>query len=244
MRRDWNERAEENAYYWVESSRTNWDKEEYYRKGEEDVQRYVFPFFETKGISKEQLRQFHVLDIGCGTGRLCRALAPHVGSVTGVDIAEEMIARAKEDNADLVNCTFLQVSGVDLAPIDAESVDFCFSFIVFQHIPSKRIIRSYFQEMLRVLKPGGYAKIQVRGAPGKAPGRVVWFRGLDHFYIALILWKRWLPFPWIRRYDTVLGACFTAQELEGMLKHMGFDAIETTRETQRYLWVRIRKPQR
>jgi len=34
MRNDWNQRAKENAYFWVESSNKSWKKEDYNRRGE------------------------------------------------------------------------------------------------------------------------------------------------------------------------------------------------------------------
>ena len=37
----------------------------------------------------------HVLDLGCGIGRVAAALAPYVGSVLGVDFAPEMIQQAR-----------------------------------------------------------------------------------------------------------------------------------------------------
>jgi SAM-dependent methyltransferase len=36
-----------------------------------------------------------VLELGCGTGKIARALAPHVARVDAIDIAEPMIARAR-----------------------------------------------------------------------------------------------------------------------------------------------------
>src|SRR5438477_10138602 len=39
-------------------------------------------------------RRDHVLDYGCGTGRLIREFSPIVGSITGVDISEGMVESA------------------------------------------------------------------------------------------------------------------------------------------------------
>ena len=40
---------------------------------------------------------------------------------------------------------------------------FCYSFIVFQHIPEKQIISKYIQEVSRILKKGGIFRFQVHG---------------------------------------------------------------------------------
>jgi hypothetical protein len=42
-------------------------------------------------------------------------------------------------------------------------VDFAFSYIVFQHIPSRDVIYSYVREVWRLLRPGGLFKFQVQG---------------------------------------------------------------------------------
>ncbi|MDD5025971.1 MAG: class I SAM-dependent methyltransferase [Candidatus Peribacteraceae bacterium] len=242
MRRQWNERARENAYYWVVSGQEQWTKEEYYREGEKDVARLVVPYLKSCGLFPEHTKTLSALDIGCGTGRLVRALADIFGSVTGIDISEEMIHRAKEENRSIMNAHFLLASGTGLLPVHDHSIDFCFSYMVFQHIPSKEVIRKYFCELLRVLKSGGLAKIQVRGAPGNPPGRVVWFKGFASFYLALTLWRGWLPLPWLRPYDTVYGACFTDAELKSTLMEVGFRQVETFRENDRYLWAKMRSP--
>ncbi|PIQ76868.1 hypothetical protein COU78_01050 [Candidatus Peregrinibacteria bacterium CG10_big_fil_rev_8_21_14_0_10_49_24] len=241
MKADWDERSKENAYHWVDSTESQWNKEEYYAGGERDIQKYVLPLLQKKGVPEEQWKSIEVLDIGCGTGRLCRALSKYFGKVTGVDISEKMIAQAKQDNSDLHNVTFVQTSGEDLAQVPSASLDFCFSFIVFQHIPFKKVIRSYFREIERVLKPGGLAKVQVRGTPGNPPGKVVWFHGFSRFYIALVLWRQCIPLLWAHKYGTVYGACFSERQLRFLAKKSGFDVISTFHETERYLWVEMQK---
>ncbi len=241
MRKDWDGRAQDDALFWVMSKKDGWKtKEDYYASGRADVEKYVLPFFARHGIAPDD--RFTALDIGCGTGRLVRALAAHCGHVTGIDISTEMIKRAREDNAHLTNVEWVVGDGTGLRPCPDAGVDFCFSFIVFQHIPSKRVVTSYFREILRVLKPGGRAKFQLRGTPGNPPGKVLWYKGFNTFYIALTLWRRFLPLPWIHRYDTVYGACFARTEVQKALEAVGFDEVSTYHETDRYLWAEVRKP--
>ena len=49
-------------------------------------------------------------------------------------------------------------------------MDFAFSYIVFQHIPSREIVENYMREVNRLLRPGALFKFQVQGAPS-SPGR-------------------------------------------------------------------------
>ena len=48
--------------------------------------------------------------------------------------------------------------------------DFTFSFVVFQHIPSKAMIENYVRETARVLRPGGLFKFQLQGDPSAVGG--------------------------------------------------------------------------
>ena len=113
-------------------------------------------------------KQMKVLEIGCGTGRMTRALAEVFGEVYGVDISGEMIAQGKED---LAICQRAPVSEQRRRPADprGHSVDFAFSYIVFQHIPSREVIYNYAREVNRLLRPGGLFKFQVQGVPTAKP---------------------------------------------------------------------------
>jgi ubiquinone/menaquinone biosynthesis C-methylase UbiE len=88
-----------------------------------------------------------VLEIGCGSGRITRALAEIFGEVYAVDISGEMIRQAARGAADTPNAHVFQNSGTDLAVLGDIQVDFAFSFIVFQHIPSREVIHSYVREV-------------------------------------------------------------------------------------------------
>jgi hypothetical protein len=57
------------------------------------------------------------------------------------------------------------VSGSDLAAFADASFDFCYSYAVFQHIPSRDVVLNYLREIRRVLKIGGLLKLQFNGLP-------------------------------------------------------------------------------
>ena len=94
-----------------------------------------------------------VIEIGCGIGRLTRAIAPEVGRVIALDISENMLSIAREAN--LPNVDFIEASGFSLPRIPDQSVEFALGYCVFQHLPSHAALGSYLAEMLRVTKPGG-----------------------------------------------------------------------------------------
>ena len=92
------------------------------------------------------------LEIGCGLGRITHALALNFDRVIGVDVAPEMLRRARSFMPSHVDLR--EVSGTAL-PLPTGSVDAVFSTHVFQHLDSLRIVRAYLAEVGRVLRPNG-----------------------------------------------------------------------------------------
>lgn len=77
-----------------------------------------------------------VLDLGCAAGGsllFSRELNPTVG-YTGVDISPELVLAAQNRFKTESNVEFLSYDGTKIPKVDS-SVDFCFSFGVFHHLP-------------------------------------------------------------------------------------------------------------
>lgn len=99
----------------------------------------------------------HILDLGSGAGNDCfvaRAITGDTGKVTGIDITEPMIAKARE------NCAKLGFSNVEFVHGDIEEMPFgdrifdvVISNCVLNLVPDKS---KAFSEIFRVLKPGGH----------------------------------------------------------------------------------------
>src|SRR5689334_22652720 len=159
--RYWDERARENALYFVDNEigYDDPDTDAFWRRGEEVVERML-------ALAAIEIRpDDRVVDIGCGVGRLTRALAARAGHVYGIDVSREMLALAEEHNAQLENVSWLHGDGRGLGVLHDESVDGCFSHVVFQHIPDPAITIGYVRDMGRVLRPGGWALFQVSTNP-------------------------------------------------------------------------------
>ena len=152
MRRDWNERARQDAFLYIASWRHDWTEQEFFASGEADVQRIVHPILERLSVTAAQS---DMAELGCGAGRMTRAFAGQFQSVTAIDISEEMQQRAKSYLASFPNVRWVLVDGVALAPIDSSSLDFVFSYMVLQHYPNAELIAASIREMLRILRPGG-----------------------------------------------------------------------------------------
>jgi SAM-dependent methyltransferase len=162
MRREWDERARENARYYVATANQNWTDEDYFESGRVNVSDEVLTDMINVCQGKDP-KQMKVLEIGCGSGRITRALAEIFGEVYAVDISGEMIRQARETLKNTPNAHVFQNNGTDLSVLGDIQVDFAFSYIVFQHIPSRPVIHSYVREVARLLRPGGLFKFQVQG---------------------------------------------------------------------------------
>ncbi len=95
----------------------------------------------------------HVLEVGCGTGAVARAIAarPKVAVVTAIDLSPVLIDEAKSRAGDLPGLTFRVGDGRDL-PFDAESFDGVVFHTTLCHIPNPE---HAVREASRVLRPGG-----------------------------------------------------------------------------------------
>jgi SAM-dependent methyltransferase len=125
-----------------------------------------------------------------------------------VDISAEMIARASRELAGRRNVEVFVTRG-RLRNFANASLDFVYSFIVFQHIPAKKAVTRYVREAARVLKGNGVFRFQVDGRPR----------------------------PMASRADTWLGVWYEPEELRRELARSGFSVADLWGEGTHYLWV-------
>ena len=94
-----------------------------------------------------------LLEAAAGTCACGRAFAPHVRSVTCLDMTKAMldVGKAAAEQAQLQNMTFTEGDVIEL-PFADDSFDIVFSRLAFHHFPEPE---APFSEMVRVLKPGG-----------------------------------------------------------------------------------------
>src|SRR5262249_32893312 len=133
MRGDWNERARKDAFLYIASWRNDWNEEAFFASGEADYQRLVEPIAARLRIIPGESA---MAELGCGAGRMTRSFAQRFGSVTAIDISEEMQARAKSYLKDSGNVRWMLTDGVSLAGVETGSMDLVFSYLVLQHYPS------------------------------------------------------------------------------------------------------------
>ena len=167
MRADWNQRAGEDANYYVAFGRREQDDEEFFSTAA-DVLRLL-----TASLKRLRGRDA-ALEIGCGPGRLMRPLSYHFAEIHGVDVSDEMIRLARHRLWNIPNAHPHHSSGSDLGLFAGETFDFVYSYAVFQHIPSREVVFSYLRESRRVLKTGGILRCQINGLPAHAREYDTW----------------------------------------------------------------------
>jgi SAM-dependent methyltransferase len=214
MREDWDQRARENARHYVNTANTEWTDEEFFATGERTVAEEILTDMENicQGKAPAEMR---VLEIGCGAGRVTRALAKLFGEVHAVDVSGEMVRLASEAVRDFPKVFIYQNNGKDLTVVPDLQFDFAFSTIVFQHIPSRDIIENYVAEVHRLLRPGALFKFQVQGNVRVKS----------------------------KSDDTWLGAPFSERQAVDMAFRCGFDPRYRHGAGEQYFWLWFFKPE-
>ena len=92
-----------------------------------------------------------VVELGCGNGtRETRELAAHT-RLTGVDLSEEQLRRARER----VPATEFVHGDLTTIEFDADSLDAVAAFYVLNHVP-RELLPGLFERIHRWLHPGGH----------------------------------------------------------------------------------------
>jgi ubiquinone/menaquinone biosynthesis C-methylase UbiE len=143
-----------------------------------------------------------VLDLGSGAGNDCfvaRAIVGETGKVTGLDFTDAMLAKANENAKKLgySNVEFIQ-GDIEEMPLPDNTYDVVVSNCVLNLVPDKE---KAFQQIFRVLKPGG------------------------HFCVSDVVIKGTLPESMMKDAEMYAGCVSGAigmNEYTGIIKNAGF----------------------
>jgi ubiquinone/menaquinone biosynthesis C-methylase UbiE len=210
MRDEWNARAREDAGYYVAFGRRNQEDAEFFATATETINDLES---ELRRVPARLRAHWKALEIGCGPGRLMRPMSRHFSEIYGVDVSDEMIALAREKLKDIPNAHPQVCDGARLTAFADKSIDFIYSYAVFQHIPSREVVLDYLREVRRVLKPGGFARLQFNGLP----------RNSDD------------------RYTTWEGARFSAEEVLEFTREHDLQVLALDGASTQYMWTTWRK---
>lgn len=232
IRRDWDARARENARAYINWPDVANEEGAFFASGRCDYERYVKPFLARMHFDPHDKV---ALEIGCGIGRLARSMAAEFREYIGVDVSPEMIRKVRSYR--IPRATFHTVSGADLAEIPAGSVDFVLSFAVFQHVPDKAAIFSYFAETARVLRHGGIFRLHMKGLWSASIGRLALEAGFSNN--ARLVKARLTRIPMVRlRYlDTWQGCSIGPAEAVEKCESVGLKVLGVEDRWTTMMWV-------
>ncbi|HZS09834.1 MAG TPA: methyltransferase domain-containing protein [Blastocatellia bacterium] len=214
MKRDWDERARQNAKWFINTVRQEQSDAEFDETGAFEMRQWVLPELTllTQGRDPKTLK---LLEVGCGIGRMTRHLAALFGEVCATDVSGEMIRRARERSGNLPNTSFRETNGVDFAGLPDDYFDIVFSVYVFQHVPSREVIRANIRDAYRVLKPGGIIKFHTNGVTAPAYEEV--------------------------EKDTWIGASFAEADIRQCARELGAQLVSIYGAETGYCWTTFRK---
>ena len=236
MKDEWDRISTENAFFGV-LSREGYenpdavDVNQFWKTGSEHVESFM------KLLSFANSKSLHMLEIGCGLGRMTHHFSSLFGKVYAVDVSGEMLNRAKGYWGHLQNVEWMLGNGESLQTMASESVDFVFSFWVLQHIPDSNVVLNHIRESERVLRRDGIALLQFRVMPS----------GLSLPALKYFLFTR-CPLPvtksliWIwdavkghtgirakfaRKYEAWRGCALRATAIEAVAAESGLQILST-----------------
>lgn len=110
-------------------------------------------------------------DLGCGSGRWAKLVAPRVGKLYLFDPSPDALAVARRNLSGTDNCEF-QIASADDIPLADNSYDFGYSLGVLHHIPDTE---AGLRACVAKLKPGAPFLLYLYY---NFDNRPAWFRGL------------------------------------------------------------------
>jgi SAM-dependent methyltransferase len=125
-----------------------------------------------------------VVDLGSGAGNdvfIARAVSGENGKVIGIDMTEEMIKKANENNAKhgYKNVEF-RLGDIENLPVENNSTDVVISNCVLNLVPDKT---KAFSEIHRILKTGGHFSVSDLVTTGDLPEAI---RNAAEMYVGCI----------------------------------------------------------
>jgi 2-polyprenyl-3-methyl-5-hydroxy-6-metoxy-1,4-benzoquinol methylase len=213
MENDWNERAKSDINFAI-CSNENKSKKEFWDSGKSNCDDYILGKNTNRFeqiLNHNDSKDMKILEIGCGNGRLLIHMSKIFGTIYGVDVSNYMIDQCSINIKEISNCKIQKNSGSDLSMFADNFFNFCYSYIVFQHIPEKNIINNYFQEVSRVLESGGIFRIQLNGMDEK---------------IEINTWN---------------GVHFTHDEIVSLASKNNFSILEESGTGTKYYWLTLKK---
>ena len=118
---------------------------------------------ELRRVKPRDRGQWRALELGCGPAHLMRPMSRHFAEINGVDVSQEMLARARANLDGVDNARLHLAHGTSLEDIDGGAMDFVYSYSVLSNLFSRTDVFESLLEVARILKPGGLARLHFNG---------------------------------------------------------------------------------
>jgi len=210
MKKEWNERAKMNLLFVIATDHSD-SEDDFWESGKTECDLILGKNSQRfEKIKENKLpSKMNVLEIGCGIGRILIPMKKIFGNVIGIDVSSEMVQLGQKYVESIPNCSIIENNGIDLSEFSDNYFDFCYSFIVFQHIPEKKIVEKYISEVSRVLKSNCLFRFQVRGTISTKPNQITTWDGVQ----------------------------FTSDEIHKIALENNFKIIEEGSDKEEYYWL-------
>lgn len=214
MKRDWDQRARENAKWFINTLSVEQSEEDFDTSGLRDVEMMVRGNLDLI-TDRRDPKSLRVLEIGCGIGRMTRHLAEFFGEIHAVDVSGEMVQQGRERLRSMPHVFFHETNGNDFSQFPADYFDVILSFWVFQHMPDANIIRANIRDGFRVLKPGGGFLFQCNGTMNREYQE--------------------------QAKNTWAGATFSEPDIREISREIGAQLVVVANNNSLYCWAMMRK---
>ena len=166
MRADWDQRARENARHYVDTANADWTDDEFFASGEATLSEEILTDLGNicQGKAPDEMR---VLEIGCGAGRVTRALARFFGEVHAVDVSGEMVRLAKQAVKEHPKAFVYQNNGKDLTAVPDIPLTLRFPRSFFSIFPAGKSSKITSRKCIACC-------VQERFSNSRCKGRTIW----------------------------------------------------------------------
>ncbi len=181
-----------------------------------------------------------MLDLCCGTGRMVRYFAEKGYQVTGVDLSEEMLRYARENNSEFIRSKKASFQRSDARDFKLKhKVQFAVStYDAINHIPDLAGLRSTLQCVWNALEPGGCFIFDLNTESGlrnswghisvrEMDDATIIMRGLydderNRSYTRMSGFLKNDQGTWDRFDETIFNTAFKLTEVAKLLKETGY----------------------